>query len=70
MFDMRCRENGNEHRLTKPNHPWTNGQVERVTRTAREATVDHCECYDQLRENLAAFLAAYNLPSDPRPCEG
>ena len=27
MFDMRCRENGIEHRLTKPNHPWTNGQV-------------------------------------------
>jgi transposase InsO family protein len=25
MFDMRRRENGIEHRLTKPNHPWTNG---------------------------------------------
>jgi hypothetical protein len=24
-FDMRWRENGIEHRLTKPNHPWTNG---------------------------------------------
>ena len=22
MFDMRCRENGIEHRLTQPNHPW------------------------------------------------
>jgi transposase-like protein len=28
MFDMRCRENGIEHRLTKIKHPWTNGQVE------------------------------------------
>jgi Integrase core domain len=26
MFDRVCRENGIEHRLTRPNHPWTNGQ--------------------------------------------
>jgi transposase InsO family protein len=30
MFDRICREHGIEHRLTKPNHPWTNGQVERM----------------------------------------
>lgn len=24
-FDMICEANGIEHRLTKPNHPWTNG---------------------------------------------
>jgi transposase InsO family protein len=24
---MICEANGIEHRLTKPNHPWTNGQV-------------------------------------------
>jgi transposase InsO family protein len=39
MFDMRCRENGIEHRLTKIKHPWTNGQVERTNRTIKEATV-------------------------------
>ena len=39
MFDMRCRENGIEHRLTKINHPWTNGQVERMNRAIKEATV-------------------------------
>lgn len=33
MFDMRCQENGIEHRLTKIKHPWTNGQVERMNRT-------------------------------------
>jgi hypothetical protein len=26
-FDMICEANVIEHRLTKPNHPWTNGQV-------------------------------------------
>ena len=32
-FDRVCfREHGIEHRLTKPNHPWTNGQVERMNR--------------------------------------
>ena len=24
-FNMICGANGIEHRLTKPNHPWTNG---------------------------------------------
>ena len=26
MFDLLCRSHAIEHRLTKPNHPWTNGQ--------------------------------------------
>ncbi len=30
---------GIERRLTKPNHPWTNGQVERMNRTIKDATV-------------------------------
>ena len=38
-FDMICTANGIEHRLTKPNHPWTNGQVEQMYRTIKEATV-------------------------------
>jgi transposase InsO family protein len=62
MFALRCRENGIEHRLTKPNHPWTNGQVERMNRTLKEATVKryYYDSHNQLREHLAAFLAAYN----------
>src|ERR1700761_6620601 len=39
MFDRICREHAIEHRLTKPNHPWTNGQVERMNRTLKDATV-------------------------------
>ncbi len=38
-FDRACQQHGIEHRLTKPNHPWTNGQVERMNRTIKEATV-------------------------------
>ena len=63
MFGMRCRENGIEHRFTKINHPWTNGQVERMNRTIKEATVRryHYESHDQLRQHLADFVAAYNF---------
>ena len=34
-FDHACETNGIEHRTTKPAHPWTNGQVERMNRTLR-----------------------------------
>lgn len=63
MFDMRCRENGIEHRFTKINHPWTNGQVERMNRTIKEATVKryHYDSHDQLRRHLADFVDAYNF---------
>ena len=43
MFDMRCRENGIEHRLTKPNHPWTNGQVERMNHWRANVAVSSLE---------------------------
>jgi len=53
-FDMICAANEIEHRMTKPNHPWTNGHlsrqiwlsqiacramVERMNRTMKDATV-------------------------------
>jgi transposase InsO family protein len=62
-FDRACGQHNIEHRLTKPNHPWTNGQVERMNRTLKEATVRryHYETHDRLREHLAAFLNAYNF---------
>lgn len=61
-FDQICRENGIEHRLTKPNHPWTNGQVERMNRTIKDATVKryHYDSHDHLRSHLADFITAYN----------
>ena len=61
-FDMICEANGIEHRLTKPNHPWTNGQVERMNRTIKDATVKryHYDSHEQLRSHLADFVDAYN----------
>ena len=71
-FDMICEANGIEHRLTKPNHPWTNGQVERMNRTIKEATVKrfHYESHDQLRVHLADFMAAYNFARRPKTLSG
>ena len=62
MFEMRCRENGIEHRFTKINHPWTNGQVERMNRTIKDATVKrfHYDSHDQLSSHLSDFINAYN----------
>lgn len=62
IFDRVCDEHGIEHRLTKINHPWTNGQVERMNRTLKEATVKcyHYDTHDQLKNHLSDFVDAYN----------
>lgn len=62
-FDRTCWKHGIEHRLTKPKHPWTNGQVERMNRTIKEATVKryHYGSHDQLRSHLGDFVSAYNF---------
>lgn len=62
IFDRVCHQHGIEHRLTKPNHPWTNGQVERMNRTLKDATVKrhHYETHP-LEQHLRAFLAACNF---------
>ena len=63
IFDRVCHEHAIEHRLTKPSHPWTNGQVERMNRTLKEATVSryHYATHQELREHLYNFLNAYNF---------
>ena len=63
MFGMRCQENDIEHRLTKVKHPWTNGQVERMNRTIKEATVKryHYDSHGQFEAHLADFVSAYNF---------
>ena len=61
-FEYACAQHDIDHRLTKPNHPWTNGQVERMNRTLKEATVRryYYDTHDQLRAHLSAFVEAYN----------
>jgi transposase InsO family protein len=71
-FGNLCRDNGIEHRLTKPNHPWTNGQVERMNRTLKDATVRrfHYDDHDQLRRHLSDFVDAYNFARRLRTLSG
>ncbi|GJD53820.1 IS481 family transposase ISMtsp16 [Methylobacterium crusticola] len=63
IFDRVCSEHDIEHRLTKPYHPWTNGQAERMNRTIKDATVKvfHYEDLKSLKAHVLAFVAAYNF---------
>lgn len=72
IFDRVCRENGIEHRLTKIAHPWTNGQVERMNRTLKEATVKryHYDTHDQLKTHLSDFMDAYNYARRLKTLDG
>lgn len=62
-FEYACAKADIDHRTTKPKHPWTNGQVERMNRTIKDATVKrfHYDDHDQLRRHLDDFIAAYNF---------
>lgn len=71
-FDRVCHMHGIERRLTKVKHPWTNGQVERMNRTIKEATVGryHYASHGELKEHLHAFLMAYNLAGRLKTLKG
>ena len=62
IFDRVCAEHNIDHRLTKIKHPWTNGQVERMNRAIKEATVKryHYDNHNQLKQQLDDFINAYN----------
>ena len=71
-FEYACALNDIDHRTTKPKHPWTNGQVERMNRTIKEATVKrfYYETHNELREHLANFVAAYNFAKRLKTLQG
>jgi len=72
IFDRVCPENGIDHRLTKVSHPWTNGQVERMNRTIKEATVKryHYDTHSQLETHITDFIAAYNYARRLKTLQG
>lgn len=61
-FGLACAGHRVELRLTTVNHPLTNGQVERMNWTIKEAAVKryHYGSQHLLRTHLADFVAAYN----------
>ena len=63
IFDRVCKEHGIEHKLTKPYHPWTNGQAERMNRTVKDATIKafHYPDLEALKAHVLAFVRAYNF---------
>ncbi len=71
-FDALCQRHGIEHRLTKSFQPWTNGQVERMNRTIKEATTKafHYTSLEELRSHLRDYLWAYNSTRPLRALKG
>jgi hypothetical protein len=66
-FDRVCGEHGTERRPTRPYHPWTSGQAERMSLTVTEATAKafHHETGDGLRAHVLAFVSAYDFAVVP-----
>ncbi|MEM6889127.1 MAG: IS481 family transposase [Pseudomonadota bacterium] len=71
-FVLACAQNDIDHRLTKPGHPWTNGQVERMNRTIKDATVRRChyDSHERLRDHLRTFMEAYNFAKRLKSLKG
>ena len=67
-FEYACAKAGIDHRTTRPKHPWTNGQVKRVNRTIKDATVKrfHYDDQEQLRppHRLHFGLQLWPAPED------
>ena len=65
-FEYACALKDINHRLTKPKHPWTNGQVERMNRTIKDATVKRYfyQTHNELRAHLRDFVEFLLLQQD------
>ena len=63
IFGRVCKENGITHKLTKPYHPWTNGQAETMNRTIKQATIKalHYPDLQSLQAHALAFVCAFNF---------
>jgi Integrase core domain len=72
LVDRIGQEPGIAHRLTTSNHPWTNGQGARMTRTLKDATVkkSHDQTHHHLRAHWSTFLMAYNCATRLNTLDG
>jgi len=72
IFDRVCEEYKIDHRKTQVKHPWTNGQVERMNRTLKDATVQqyYYATHDQLKKHLESYLMAYNFAKRIKALKG
>jgi transposase-like protein len=61
-FTQKCQEKGIKHKLTQFFSPQTNGQVERMNKTLKDATIKmfQYQSIDQFKVNLQDFLSFYN----------
>ena len=61
-FTQKCLDNGIKHKLTQFFSPQTNGQVERMNKTLKDATIKMFEynTIEQFKVNLYDFLNFYN----------
>ena len=62
-FDEECAEDNIDHRLTAPYTPKTNGMVERVNGTIKNATIkaENYDNIDELKLDLKKFMIFYNF---------
>ncbi|MBF0273827.1 MAG: IS481 family transposase [Nitrospinae bacterium] len=62
-FSQMCLDNGIKHKLTNFFSPQTNGQVERMNQTIKNATIKmfEYETVEQFKLNLEDFLNWYNM---------
>ena len=68
LFDAVCAAHGIEHRCTRVAQPWTNGQVERMNRTLKEATVQryHYQDADELNAPVAGLFTGLQRGQAPQ----
>ena len=72
IFDRVCLSHHIKHRKTQVKHPWTNGQVERMNRTIKDATVHtfHYASHEKLKKHLHAYLMAYHFAKRLKTLKG
>lgn len=61
MLDLRSRETGSN--IAHENHPWTKGQLDRMNRTIKDATVKryHHDDHDPTAPASRHFVDTYNF---------